>query len=75
MSVFRPAVYATVRKGFLPDSFSNCWQPNALSRNEDFHFVLRNNEEFAAPFAQISFIERLPFIRSQKLGSNLTMKT
>jgi hypothetical protein len=66
MSVFRPAVYATVLKGFLPDSFSNCWQPNALRRNEDFHLVLRNNEEFAAPFARISFIERLLFTRIPK---------
>ena len=50
-------------QGFLPDSFSNCWQPNALRRNEDFHLVLRNNEEFAAPFARTSLIERLPFTR------------
>jgi hypothetical protein len=58
-------------QGFLPSTFNNTWETNALRRAEDFHLNLRNNEEFAIPYARLNLTERQPLTHFPRLWHDL----
>jgi hypothetical protein len=58
------------QQGFLPSIFNDTWSLASLRRAEDFHINLRNNDDFAVPFARLNLTERQPLTHFPKVWLN-----
>ncbi len=50
--------------------FNDTWSLASLRRAEDFHINLRNNDDFAVPFARLNLTERQPLTHFPKVWLN-----
>ena len=60
------------KQGFLPVSFNDTWSTNNFRRDSNFEISLRNENEFAIPFARLSSSDKRPLINLPRLWQNFS---
>ncbi len=64
------AIYALVKKDFLPVSFRNTWMTNAMRREDIDVPTLHNQEDYYVPPAKCTSMVLHPLVYFPKLWNN-----